>query len=100
MLAKIEELFCDKYLRVAYVLLELLFFVEGRPCLSPLAPLDVINVISALCLPIATRPWFLVLEAAIGKVGVEVKYLGNLHSVNKFISLSDWLVTYQPVTGV
>jgi hypothetical protein len=53
-----------------------------------------IDVISALGLPIASPTWFLVLESAIEEVGVEVKYLGNFHGVNKFVSPAYPLMTY------
>jgi hypothetical protein len=82
------------------VLVELRFLVEGRPFLFPLAILQVIDIISALCLPITSRMRFLILEAAIDEVGAEVQYLRNLHGIHKLVSSADWFMAYQPIANV
>ena len=74
--------------------------MERRPFLSPRITNSMIDVISTLCLPIASRIRFLVLKAAVVEVGVEAKYLGNLHGVHKFVSPADRLVAYQPITSM
>jgi hypothetical protein len=59
---------------------------KGWSLFPPVARVQVVNVIPACFSPRPVKPWSLPFKSWVLVVGVAVQYLGDFHSVDKFVS--------------